>query len=109
LDWLVDATSHEPKRVPTWVTFPAAVFALVATLVCAAAIWAQVVDTFRHPTPIPAAPPPPRVAGVVWGGRVFVDVRSLRSALLARGVSYETWARKHPAVKKILRAHTRHR
>jgi hypothetical protein len=109
LDSLVEATSREPKRVPTWVTFPAAVFALVATLVCAAAIWAQVVDTFRHPTPIPPAPPPPRVTGVVWGGRVFLDVRSVRSALSARGVSYESWVQKHPAVKRILRAQARHR
>jgi hypothetical protein len=91
------------------VTFPAAVFALVATLACAAAIWVQVVDTFRHPTPIPPAPPPPRVTGVVWGGRVFVDVRNLRAALSARGVSYEAWVRKHPAAKKILRVDARHR
>jgi hypothetical protein len=108
LDSFVEATSREPKRVPTWVTFPAAVFVLVAMIVCAAAIWAQVVDTIRHPRPIPPAPPPPRVTGVVWGHRVFVDVRSLRSALSAHGVSYEAWARKHPAVKKILRVRTRH-
>jgi hypothetical protein len=107
LDSFVEATSREPKRVPTWVTLPAAVLALVATLACAAAIWAQVFDTIRHPKPIPPSPPPPRVTGVVWGGRVFVDVRSLRSALSARGVSYEAWARKHPAVKKILREHAR--
>ena len=95
-------------RFPAWVTLPAAVLAMGAVLALAAAIWLQVVHTLRHPKPIPV-PEPPHVTGVVWGHRVFVDVRTLRSALSARGVSYEAWARKHPAAKTILRGRTRHR
>jgi hypothetical protein len=83
--------------------------ALVVVVLSAAVIWLRVVDTIRHPQTIPTPPPPPRVNGVVWGHRVFVDARSLRSALSARGVSYETWARKHPAAKTILRGGKRHR
>ncbi len=98
----------EPGRFPAWMTLPAAVLALVAVLAFAAAIWLQVVHTIRHPKPIPVSTPP-RVTGVVWGHRVFVDVRTLRGALSARGVSYEAWARKHPAAKTILRGRTRHR
>jgi hypothetical protein len=101
-------SSGEPVRFPAWVTLPAAVLALGVVLALAAAIWLQVVHTLRHPKPIPV-PEPPHVTGVVWGHRVFVDVRTLRSALSARGVSYEAWARKHPAAKTILRGRTRHR
>jgi hypothetical protein len=89
-------------------TTPAALLALGAVLSLATVIWLEVLHTIRHPKPIPVAVPP-RVNGVVWGHRVFVDVRTLRSALSARGVSYETWARKHPAAKTILRGRTRHR
>jgi hypothetical protein len=88
---------------------PAAVLASVVVVACAAFIWVQVVHTIRHPKPIPDAPPPPRIAGVVWGDRVFVDVPSLRSALAARAVTYRAWARKHPTANAVLRARTRHR
>jgi hypothetical protein len=115
LDSLVASTQvservrDEPRRFPAWMTVPAAMLASVAVVACAAFIWVQVVHTIRHPTPIPDAPPPPRIAGVVWGDRVFVHVRSLRSALAARGVGYAAWARKHPAASTVLRARTRHR
>jgi hypothetical protein len=89
-------------------TLPAAVLALGGVLALAAAIWLQVVHTIRHPKPIPVSVPP-RVNGIVWGHRVFLDARTLRSALSARGVSYEAWTRKHPAAKKILRRRTRQR
>ena len=93
--------SGEP-RFPAWITFPAAVVALGAVLALAGAIWVHVVQTLRDPKPIPITVPP-RVNGIVWGHRVFVDVRSLRSALAARGVSYQAWARNHPSARKILR------
>ena len=100
--------SAEPSadpRFPTWITFPAAVLTLGAVLALAGAIWVHNVHTLRNPKPIPITVPP-RVNGVVWGHRVFVDVRSLRSALTARGVSYQAWARRHPTAKKILRGRT---
>jgi hypothetical protein len=95
-------------RLPSWMTVPAALLALGGVLSLATVIWLQVFHTIRHPKPIPVRVPP-RVSGVVWGHRVFVDVRSLRSALSARGVSYQAWARNHPAAKTILRSRTRHR
>jgi hypothetical protein len=39
-----------------------------------------------------------RVTSIVWGGRVFETRRDFAHWLRARGYSYRTWARRHPAL-----------
>lgn len=45
-------------------------------------------------------PLPQRPTAIVWGDRVFTTRADLASWLRARGVRYETWARRHPALAR---------
>ena len=48
----------------------------------------------------PAAPG--QAGALVWGNGVFANRLELEAWLRIRGVSYESWARKHPAAVKLL-------
>jgi hypothetical protein len=100
--------SGESRRLPAWMTFPTIVLTFAAVLWFATLVWLEVVYTIRDPKPIRFVTPP-RVTGVVWGRRVFTDVPAFRKALAARGVRYESWARKHRDMALLLRRHKRHR
>ena len=39
----------------------------------------------------------------MWGDGVFANKLELEAWLRIRGVSYESWARKHPAAVKLLK------
>ena len=55
------------------------------------------------PRAIESDPSPPGTAGaLVWGDGVFANRLELEAWLRIRGVSYESWAKKHPAAVKLL-------
>ena len=55
------------------------------------------------PRAIESDPSPPGTTGaLVWGDGVFANRLELEAWLRIRGVSYESWARKHPAAVKLL-------
>ena len=55
------------------------------------------------PRAVKSDPSPPGTTGaLVWGDGVFANKLELEAWLRIRGVSYESWARKHPAAVKLL-------
>jgi hypothetical protein len=55
------------------------------------------------PRAVDSDPAPPGTTGaLVWGDGVFANKLELEAWLRIRGVSYESWARKHPAAVKLL-------
>ena len=82
------------SRLPWQVLLPWAVAAaiLVVTLVVAFV-----------PGGLKGDPSPPGQTGaLVWGDGVFANKLELEAWLRIRGVSYESWARKHPRAVKLL-------
>lgn len=47
-------------------------------------------------------PPPGTSGSLVWGDGVFSNALELEAWLRIRGVSYKTWARRHPAGVKLV-------
>jgi len=47
-------------------------------------------------------PPPGQAGALVWGNGVFSNALELEAWLRIRGVSYKTWARRHPAGVKLV-------
>jgi hypothetical protein len=83
------------SRVPWQVVLPWAVAAaiLIVTLV-----------VVFMPGGVKSDPSPPGQAGaLVWGNGVFANKLELEAWLRIRGVSYESWARKHPNAVKLLK------
>ena len=46
--------------------------------------------------------PPGRTGALVWGDGLFTNALELQAWLRIRGVSYKTWAQRHPAGVKLL-------
>lgn len=89
------APPQRRSRLPWQVVLPWAVAAaiLVVTLVVA-----------FMPGAVKSDPSPPGQTGaLVWGNGVFANKLELEAWLRIRGVSYESWARKHPAAVKLLK------
>jgi hypothetical protein len=81
-------------RLPWWVAVPW----VVACVVLAGAAVAGVL-----PRAVKSDPAPPGHAGaLVWGNGVFANKLELEAWLRIRGVSYKSFARKHPAAVKLL-------
>jgi hypothetical protein len=80
---------------------------LVAAVVAAVATWLQVAKTMRDADPVPPAKLP-RVDGIVWSNRVFIDAATFRRWLASRDLSYTAWARNHPGALALL-ARQKHR
>jgi hypothetical protein len=74
---------------------------LVAAVLAAVATWFEVAKTMRDPDPV-AVPKLPRVTGIVWSNRVFVDAATFRRWLAAHDASYTVWARNHPGALALL-------
>jgi hypothetical protein len=70
---------------------------LLVTLVLGAGlavVWVRVVQTLKEtPTGLGTIGQP---GALVWDGRVFTSPAQLKSYLAARGLSYKTWAARHP-------------
>jgi hypothetical protein len=79
---------------------------LVATAFAAAATWLKVARTMRDADPVTAAKLP-RVNGIVWSNRVFVDTATFRRWLAAHDESYTVWARNHPRALALLARRSR--
>ena len=47
-------------------------------------------------------PPPGSPGALVWGDGLFTNALELQAWLRVRGVSYKTWARRHPAGVKLV-------
>jgi hypothetical protein len=96
-----------PERPPArWSRRTLAAVLLLAVGVAAVTTWLQVAKTMRDADPVPV-PKVPRVTGVVWSNRVFVDAASLRRWLIARNKSYTVWARNHPRALALLARRSR--
>ena len=50
----------------------------------------------------PERPPPGSPGALVWGDGQFTNALELQAWLRVRGVSYKTWARRHPAGVKLV-------
>lgn len=94
---------RSPARLPRKTL---AAVLLLAVAVAAATTWLKVARTMRDADPVPV-PKVPRVTGVVWSNRVFVDAASLRRWLNARDKSYTVWARNHPRALALLARRSR--
>jgi hypothetical protein len=95
-------------RAVTWPRRTLVLALLVAVAVAAAATWLEVAKTMHDADPVPAATVP-RITGVVWSNRVFVDAATFRRWLAARDVSYTVWARNHPGALARLAQRPRRR
>jgi hypothetical protein len=80
--------------------------AAVVAVAVVAVVWVQVALVLDKPLRQSASTLQP--TAVVWGNRVFSDVRSLRRWLMSRGESYSAWSRTHPQARAILE-HRRYR
>jgi hypothetical protein len=55
------------------------------------------------PRDVKSSQPPPGSSGaLVWGDGIFANALELQAWLRIRGVSYKTWARRHPAAVKLI-------
>jgi hypothetical protein len=79
---------------------------LAAAIVAATLTWLQVAKTMRDANPVPPATFP-RVNGIVWSNRVFIDAATFRRWLAAHDVSYTVWARNHPGALALLARRSR--
>jgi hypothetical protein len=70
-----------------------------AVIFAAGAVWGTAIHTLTTPKPVPVKLRPEAIA---WGDRVFADRKQLAVWLRARGHSYSTWERRHPAGVRIL-------
>ena len=89
--------AHKPRRarLPWWVVVPW----VVACVVLVGAAVAGVL-----PRAVKSDPAPPgQVGALVWGDGVFANKLELEAWLRIRGVSYASWARKHPGAVKLLK------
>jgi hypothetical protein len=103
----VDSVAMRPVGPWRRRTLILAVFVgVVAAAGAAVAVWLRVADTIRHPDPV-SIPSRPPVKALAWSDRVFVDVRTFRSWLTARGYPYADWARKHPQAQALLEGRRR--
>lgn len=83
-----------PARLPWNVVLP---WALAAAILVGTAVLAFL------PREVKARPAAPGHSGaLVWGNGVFANALELEAWLRIRGVSYKTWARRHPAAVKII-------
>ena len=64
-----------------------------------AIVWALAIHTLTTPKPVAVRLHPD---AVVWGDRVFANRTTFARWLSSRGLSYEHWARKHPAGQAII-------
>lgn len=99
---MISSMSRSPRlappkrrtRLPWQVVLPWAV---------AGAILAVTLFVAFFPRDVKSDPSPPGQSGaLVWGDGVFANRLELEAWLRIRGVSYESWARKHPAAVKLL-------
>jgi hypothetical protein len=74
---------------------------LVVAVFAALVTWLEVAKTMRDPDPV-AVPKLPRVTGIAWSNRVFVDAATFRRWLAAHNASYPVWARNHPGALAML-------
>ena len=82
------------SRLPLQIVLP---WAIAAAVLVATAVVAFL------PRAVKSDPAAPGQAGaLVWGNGVFANRLELEAWLRIRGVSYESWARKHPAAVKLL-------
>ncbi len=82
------------SRLPLSVLLP---WALAGAILVGTAVLAFVP---REVEARPAAPGQP--GALVWGNGVFANALELDAWLRIRGVSYKTWARRHPAAVRII-------
>lgn len=73
-------------------------------LAAAAFVWIHAIQSLTHPQRVPVKVRP---EAFVWGDRVFHDRAHLEQWLHDRGLSYDAWARKHPAAVRIMYPRTR--
>jgi hypothetical protein len=82
------------SRLPWQVVLPWAIAGAILVVTLAVAFL---------PRGVKSDPSPPGQTGaLVWGNGVFANKLELEAWLRIRGVSYETWAKKHPAAVKLL-------
>lgn len=77
---------------------------LALGLLAAGLAWYAVAHRLSTAQPVKSPEIPP-VSGVVWGGRVFESKSSLATWLHSRGVTYSTWAARHPALAHVFESH----
>lgn len=93
----------EPIVRPRAVSWPRTIMLalLLAAVVVAVVTWFDVARTLRNPDRVPPAKVP-RVSGLVWSHRVFVDRLSFKRWLAAHNESFTVWARQHPNALDVL-------
>ena len=75
------------------------IFPWFLCMVLIAVVWGLAIHTLTTPKPVAARLHPD---AVVWGDRVFANRTLFAHWLHARGLSYEAWAKKHPAGQAII-------
>jgi len=88
--------SNQPRRSrrPWSVLLP---WSLAGAILVGTGVYAFV------PTKIESNPAAPGQSGaLVWGDGLFTNALELQAWLRIRGVSYKTWARRHPAGVKLI-------
>ncbi len=61
-----------------------------------------IVMSTANDDPVPVPQPAAQQGTVVWAGSVFLNRQDAVAWFAARGVSYESWARRHPAAARSL-------
>lgn len=88
------APAKGKTRLPWTVVLP---WGLTGAILVGAAVLALMPRGVKTEQPPPGSP-----GALVWGDGLFTNALELQAWLRVRGVSYKTWARRHPAGVKLV-------